>query len=176
MIEERAPELARHMLSVQGLACSIAAELGVHGDEYEALAHAALLHDIGKIAIPENILEKPAPLSDAEWEMIRRHTLIGERILAAAPALQRSARLVRWSHERMDGAGYPDGLRGGDIPLPAQIVFVADAFDAMTEARAYRQPRGVDEALAELRACSPAQFDPDVVAALTRVLTRAEAA
>ena len=176
MIEERAPDLARHMVAVQQLACSVAAELGVLGNEYEALTHAAVLHDIGKLAIPESILEKPGPLSDAEWELIRRHTLIGERILAAAPALERSAQFVRWSHERADGAGYPDGLRGSDIPLGAKIIFVTDAFDAMTEPRAYRQPLAYDEAVAELHACVPAQFDPDVVDALTRVLTRVEAA
>ena len=106
-------------------------ELGVDGGELEALRHAAALHDIGKMAIPESILEKPGPLTSDEWALIRQHTLIGERILATAPALERSARLVRWSHERVDGTGYPDGLAGDEIPLGSRIIFVADAFDAM---------------------------------------------
>ena len=101
------------------------------------LRHAAALHDIGKMAIPESILEKPGALSESEWALIRRHTLIGERILAAAPALERSARLVRWSHERWTATGYPDGLAGEEIPLGSRIILVADAFDAMLSERSY---------------------------------------
>jgi HD-GYP domain-containing protein (c-di-GMP phosphodiesterase class II) len=175
-VQERAPQLADRMHEVEELACAVAAELGLRGDDYEALRYAAALHDIGKLAIPEAILEKPGPLAEAEWALIRRHTLIGERILAAAPALERSARLVRWTHERPDGGGYPDGLRGDDIPLAARIIAAVDAFSAITSARPYRPARTPDEALAELRGCAPGQFDDAVVCALTLVLARDEVA
>jgi two-component system cell cycle response regulator len=172
MAEERAPALARHMRSVRELACALAAELGLEGDEREALRHAAALHDIGKMAIPEAILEKQGRLSDADWELVRRHPLIGERILAAAPALDRSARIVRWTHERIDGSGYPDGLAGAEIPLAARIILVADAFDAMTTRRPYAPTLTAERALAELTACAGTQFDASVVAALAAVRAR----
>lgn len=174
MVEERAPELARGMHAVQSLACALATELGLHGDEAEALRHAAGLHDIGKLAIPEAILDKPGPLSEAEWHLVRRHPLIGERILVAAPALERSGQLVRASHERVDGTGYPDALRDGDIPLAARILAVADAYTAMTSTRPYRAALSTDAALAELHAGAHSQFDADAVSALARVLARDE--
>ena len=135
------------------------------GDELDAMRHAAALHDIGKMAIPESVLEKPGPLSDAEWDLMRKHTLVGERILAAAPALERSAQLVRWSHERVDGAGYPDGLRGEQIPLGSRIIAVCVAFDAMTSPRPYREALPAATAFEELCRCAGRQFDPMVVAA-----------
>ena len=172
VVAERAPGLVSHVRAVCELACAVGEELGVTGAELEALRHASALHDIGKMAIPESILEKRGALSDAEWALIRRHTLIGERILTAAPALERSARLVRWSHERMDGTGYPDGLAAADIPLGSRIILVADAFDAMVSERSYGTRRSEAEALAELRHCAGAQFDPAVVAAFACVLAR----
>jgi diguanylate cyclase (GGDEF)-like protein/putative nucleotidyltransferase with HDIG domain len=172
VVAERAPGLASHVSAVCELACAAAEELGVTGAELDTLRHAAALHDIGKMATPESILEKPGPLSDAEWDLIRRHTLIGERILAAAPALERSARLVRWSHERVDGTGYPDGLAAQDIPLGSRIILVADAFDAMVSARSYGTRRSEADALAELRRCAGTQFDPAVVAAFECVIAR----
>ena len=105
--------------------------------ELRTLRQAAELHDVGKLAIPEEILSKPGPLSDDEWEFVRRHTLIGERILGAAPALGAAAKLVRSTHEHWDGTGYPDGLAGAEIPLGARIIAVCDAFDAMTSPRPY---------------------------------------
>jgi HD-GYP domain-containing protein (c-di-GMP phosphodiesterase class II) len=122
---------------------------------------------VGKVAVPDAILSKPGPLDEEEWAFIRRHTLIGERIVSAAPALGRVATLVRASHERWDGAGYPDGLAGDDIPLGARIVAVADAFDAMTSQRPYSQPRPPEVALEELHRCAGSQFDPAVVEAFT---------
>jgi len=113
--------------------------------------------------VPDAILTKPGPLDADEWEFVRRHTLIGERIIAAAPALTRVAGLVRSSHERWDGTGYPDHLAGAEIPLGARIVAVADAFDAMTSLRPYSSPRAPQEALRELRRCAGTQFDPAVV-------------
>jgi two-component system cell cycle response regulator len=115
--------------------------------------------------VPDAILSKPGPLDEEEWAFIRRHTLIGERIVAAAPALGRVAALVRSSHERWDGAGYPDGLAGEEIPLGARIVAVADAFDAMTNVRPYSLPRSPDAAMEELRRCAGTQFDARVVEA-----------
>jgi HD-GYP domain-containing protein (c-di-GMP phosphodiesterase class II) len=159
--------------TVSDLACATGVDLGMAGDDLDALRHAAALHDIGKMAVPESILEKAGPLSDAEWELMRRHTLVGERILAAAPALERSAQLVRWSHERVDGGGYPDGLSGEGIPLGSRVILVADAFDAMTSERSYGHVLSSDEALAELRRCAGTQFDPAVVAAFERVLVDA---
>jgi len=173
VLEERAPGLASHVRTVSDLACATAVELGMTGDDLDALKHAAALHDIGKMAIPESVLEKPGPLSDAEWDLMRRHTLVGERILAAAPALERSAQLVRWSHERVDGTGYPDGLRGAAIPLGSRVILVADAFDAMTSKRSYGRVLSTEQALAELRANAGTQFDREVVVAFERALVHA---
>jgi two-component system, cell cycle response regulator len=172
VVAERAPALASHVSAVREHALQVAADLGLMGGELEALRHAASLHDIGKMAIPESILEKRDPLSDSEWELIRRHTIIGERILAAAPALERSARLVRSSHERMDGQGYPDGLAAAEIPLGSRIILVADAFDAMRSERSYGSALSDAGALAELRRCAGTQFDATVVAAFERVIAQ----
>jgi two-component system cell cycle response regulator len=115
------------------------------------------------VAIPYAILGKPGPLTEEEWAFVRRHPIIGERIILAAPALSRVASLVRSSHERWDGAGYPDALAGDRIAVGARIVAVADAFAAMTAGRPYRPARTVEDALAELRREAGTQFDPDVV-------------
>jgi HD-GYP domain-containing protein (c-di-GMP phosphodiesterase class II) len=144
--------------------------LALTDEDLGPLEHAAALHDIGKAAIPDAILKKPGPLNEHEMEFIRRHTVIGERIVASAPALTEAAKLVRWSHERMDGAGYPDGLAGTDIPLGARIITVADSFDAMTSHRPYRPTISREEAVQELHRCSGTQFDPDVVRAFVAEL------
>jgi two-component system, cell cycle response regulator len=172
VVAERAPALASHVSAVRDHAWAVAVELGLAGGELEALRHAASLHDIGKMAIPESILEKRDPLSGSEWALIRRHTIIGERILAAAPALECSARLVRSSHERVDGRGYPDGLAAADIPLGSRIILVADAFDAMRSERSYGSALSEADALAELRRCAGSQFDAAVVSAFERVIAR----
>jgi HD-GYP domain-containing protein (c-di-GMP phosphodiesterase class II) len=148
--------------------------LGLGADEVERVRHATELRDIGKVAVPDAILAKPGPLRPEEWEFVRRHPVIGERIIDGAPALHRVGALVRSSHERWDGGGYPDRLAGGDIPLGARIVAVADAFAAMTSRRPYRPARSADEAIAELRACAGSQFDPEVVEAF--VVARAHRA
>ena len=164
-LAERHPDLGDHTSEVADLAEATARRMGLASEAVDDVRHAAELHDVGKVAVPDAILGKPGPLDDDEWAFIRRHTVIGERIVAAAPALRGVATLVRASHERWDGAGYPDGLVGVEIPLGARIVAVADAFDAMTAARPYSTPRTPDEALAELRRCAGKQFDPAVVAA-----------
>jgi diguanylate cyclase (GGDEF)-like protein len=172
LAEEHAPVLARHMRAVGELAHATGVELGLVGAELEALRYAAALHDIGKLAIPDDVLDKPGPLSEEEWELIRRHTIVGERILASAPALERSARLVRWSHERVDGEGYPDGLSGDDLPLAARIISAANAYDAMLTEQPYAPARTRRQALEELHRCAGTQFDATVVDALVRVIAR----
>jgi HD-GYP domain-containing protein (c-di-GMP phosphodiesterase class II) len=162
---ERHPELGGHSNEVRELVVALAADLGIPRDEVDTLRHAAELHDIGKVAIPDALLQKPGPLDDEEWAFIRRHTLIGQRIVAEAPALTKVGALIRSSHERWDGDGYPDGLAGEEIPLGARIVAVCDAYDAMTTDRPYRVSMPADEAMAELRRCAGTQFDPTVVAA-----------
>jgi two-component system cell cycle response regulator len=164
-LSERDPYLGDHTADVANLAEAVAERLGLATDEVEQVSQAAELHDIGKVAIPDAILHKPGPLDEREWAFIRGHTLIGERIIDAAPALGRVAALVRSSHERFDGGGYPDGLAGQDIPLGSRIVAICDAFDAMTTDRAYRAAMTPDAALLELRDCAGSQFDPVVVEA-----------
>jgi HD-GYP domain-containing protein (c-di-GMP phosphodiesterase class II) len=143
-------------------------------EKLSALTKKALGWDYGPFEIPEAILSKPGPLDPDEWEFIKRHTLIGERIVAAAPALARIAPIVRSSHERADGSGYPDGLGAEAIPLGARIVAVVDAFDAMIAGRPYRPAVPVEEAIAELRRCTGSQFDAAVVQAFVDVIERAE--
>jgi HD-GYP domain-containing protein (c-di-GMP phosphodiesterase class II) len=169
-LAERHPDLGPHGDEVADLAEAVARRLGVAPGELEAVRLAAELHDVGKVAIPETILRKPGPLDDEEWAFMRRHTLIGERILLAAPALTHVAAIVRASHERVDGGGYPDGLRGAEIPLPARVIAVCDAYDAMRSDRCYQPPMTREAALAELRRCSATQFDPAVVEAFVAVL------
>src|SRR4051794_19771103 len=161
-LAERDPGLGTHAETV-ALAAATAQSLGLPADEVENVRHASELHDVGKVAIPDAILGKPGPLTAEEWQFVRRHTIIGERIILAAPALARVASLVRSSHERWDGAGYPDALAGDQIPLGARIVAVADAFAAMIAGRPYRAPRTGEEALDELRRGAGTQFDPAVV-------------
>jgi diguanylate cyclase (GGDEF)-like protein len=156
--------------AVAELAVAVGRRLGLDGEDLAVLGDAARLHDIGTIAIPDAILHSREALSEADWAFMRTHTLLGERILAAAPALARPAALVRSSHERWDGTGYPDGLAGASIPLGARIILACDAYDAMTSERPYRAPVSAAEALRELRRCAGTQFDPAVVAALEDAL------
>ena len=129
-------------------------------------------HDVGKIAIPTSVLSKSGPLDDDEWALIRNHTVIGQRILNAAPALHEVARLVRSSHERYDGTGYPDGLSGEEIPLPSRIVFACDSFHAMISRRPYAPGMSQAQACQEMRRCAGTQFDPQVVEALLAELAQ----
>jgi two-component system, cell cycle response regulator len=162
-LSEHDPELGGHTDEVASLVIDVARRLGLDDDEVERVAIAAELHDIGKIAVPRSILHKAGPLDPDEWDFMRRHTLIGERITQSAPALTGVAALIRSSHERWDGKGYPDGLAENEIPLGAQLVFVCDAYAAMTSDRPYKPAMRPDEALEELRRNAGSQFAPHVV-------------
>jgi two-component system cell cycle response regulator len=166
-------ELRDHVDDVAELAEAVARELGLDEEALTDVRRAATLHDIGKIAIPDAILHAPRALTEDEWQYMRRHTIIGQRIINAAPGLGRVAAMVRSSHERYDGGGYPDALAGEDIPLGARIVAVCDAYDAMVTDRAYRAARPAHEALEELARCAGTQFDPRVVAAFAAVMAAA---
>ncbi len=169
-LHERQPTLGAHGQGVTDLAVAVALRAGIKGEQLDELARAAELHDIGKIAIPEAILNKPGPLSQEEWEFMHRHPMLGERILNVAPALKPVAKLVRSSHERWDGNGYPDRLKGHQIPNGSRIIFVCDAFNAMTEERPYHASQAPQEAITELRRCAGTQFDPRAVTLLCQVL------
>lgn len=169
---ERNAALGQHLDQVAALAREVAELLEMTPHEVHLVGQAAELHDVGKVAIPDGILNKPGPLADAEWAFIRRHPIVGERIISAAPALTEVAALVRSSHERFDGGGYPDGKSGAQIPRGAQVVAVCDSFDAMTNVRPYGRMRSRDGALAELQRCAGTQFDPDVVRAFQSAMAR----
>ncbi len=164
VMQAKQPGLPDHSSSVAGLAIRIGRGLGMTAEQLDELNRAAELHDVGKVGIPDAILDKPGPLNSEEWEYIRQHTVIGERILSATPALRPVATIVRASHERWDGAGYPDGLKGEAIPLGARIIAVCDAFEAITTDRCYRSGRSRAAARAELERDAGGQFDPKVVA------------
>ncbi len=174
-IRESQPAIETGRGKVAELARDVGRKLGLTPEQVDETMRAAKLQDVGMVAIPDAILAKPGPLNEEEWAYISKHTLIGERIVAAAPPLLPVARLVRSSHERWDGAGYPDGLAGESIPIGSRIVFVCDSFDAMISERPYRQACSPDEALAELRRCAGTQFDPEVVDALAAVVERPSA-
>jgi diguanylate cyclase (GGDEF)-like protein len=166
VLSERDAELRGHLTGVAQLARAVGAKLELPPHELHDLALAAELHDVGKLAIPDAILRKPGALTDEEWTFVHRHTLVGERILCAAPSLERIGRLVRSTHERLDGLGYPDRLSGDKIPLLSRIIAACDAFFAMTEERPYRRAMASEDAISELRRCAGTQFDPVVVEAL----------
>jgi diguanylate cyclase (GGDEF)-like protein len=170
LLSQRSPELRPHSANVAELCEAVGRKLDLPVDELVPLLDAAPLHDIGKAAIPDAILNKTSALDEQEVSFIRRHTIIGERILRAAPALATAATLVRSSHERMDGDGYPDGLHGEEIPLGARIIAVCDAYDAMVTERPYGVALSPRDAIAELRRSAGSQFDPIVVEALTAVV------
>lgn len=175
-VDEWDPELGAHGEAAARLAAVTARELGLDDEDVERIATAAELHDIGKIAIPRTLLQKPDELDASEWEFLRRHTLIGERIVSGAPALVGVAKMIRSSHERWDGRGYPDALRGDEIPLGSQIVFVCDAYSAMTSERPYAPALSEGDAIAELRRHAGSQFSPAVVDAFLRAVTQEQVA
>jgi diguanylate cyclase (GGDEF)-like protein len=166
VLSERNFELGEHGNAVAALAEPLARRLDLSEAEVKRTHDAAELHDIGKSGVPDSILNKAGSLDEEEWKFMHRHTLIGERIILAAPSLASSAELVRSSHERFDGKGYPDSLAGDEIPIGSRIIFACDAFDAMTSKRPYKSPISTTEALTQLRLCAGHQFDPAVVEAI----------
>jgi two-component system, cell cycle response regulator len=170
ILNQRAPELGEHVNAVKSVALALGKQLGLAPGELTALGRASELHDIGKIAIPDAILRKAGPLDEDEWSFMHQHTILGERIVSAAPSLASVGNLIRSSHERWDGRGYPDGLSGDGIPLAARIILACDAYDAMTTERPYSQARGPEAALSEMREAAGTQFDPEIVKALEHVV------
>ena len=165
-----------HSQTVLELARAVGCTLGLAAEELVVLEQVALLHDIGKIGIPDHVLRKTGPLDAAEWQLMRAHPEIGAQIVKSIPSLAHLAPLVEADHERWDGGGYPNGLADEAIPLAARIIFACDAYDAMTTDRPYRPAMPSAEAQDELRRCAGTQFDPRVVAALERVIGRRAAA
>jgi two-component system, cell cycle response regulator len=175
-LHEAKPGMEAHLGGVADLTRQVARRLGLSPEEIDEVVRAAKLYDVGKMAIPDAILDKPGSLEEDELEFLRQHTEIGERIVAAAPPLLPVAKLVRSSHERWDGGGYPDGLAGESIPRGARIVFACDRFETITRERPDSPACTPAEALAELRRSSGTEFDPEVVAAIEAVVEERVAA
>jgi HD-GYP domain-containing protein (c-di-GMP phosphodiesterase class II) len=156
----------RHSAQVGDLARRVGERIGMSEDELGMLKYAARLHDVGKLNVPDAILQKPGPLDEDEWAVMRRHPEWGAEMIAQVPGLEELATLVVAHHERWDGHGYPSGLAGERIPLASRVISACDAFEAMVTRRPYRAPLSVDEALAELVSAAGTQFDPQVVGAV----------
>ena len=173
-VEVRDPDLAEHSRAVSRMALLIGTRMALPAEQIEALAVGGLLHDIGKIGLPDSILNKPSALSAEEYEIVKQHPVLGAGILDTIPELSSVALVVRHHHERFDGRGYPKGLRGEHVPLPARIISVADAFDSMTRDRVYRAGRDKDSALEVIIHNSGTQFDPEVVEVLRQIIAESE--
>lgn len=164
VVEAKDAYTGQHLERCRVYGVAVMKALGIH-DAYPDAQYGFLLHDAGKVGVPERILGKPGPLTAAEWRVMRTHPLIGYQIVAGIPFLANAAEIVRSHHEMFDGSGYPAGLRGEEIPVPARVFSVVDAFDAITTDRPYRAARSIDYAVHELTRMAGTQFDPDVVKA-----------
>jgi diguanylate cyclase (GGDEF)-like protein len=170
-LAQRHPDLSEHSDDVAGDVELLARAIGLEQEAIDAIVKAGDLHDVGKLGIPDKIIGKPGPLSAGEWDFMRQHTVMGEQIIAAAgPSLEPIGPLVRSSHERWDGKGYPDGLKGEAIPLGARIIAICDSFRAMLDERPYKLRMSVEDALGELRRCAGSQFDPELVEIFCRLV------
>jgi HD-GYP domain-containing protein (c-di-GMP phosphodiesterase class II) len=172
--EARDHATGEHIFRCRALATALALETGVARGLADDIGWAAMLHDIGKLHIPDRILLKPGPLTSEEWEVMRRHPVWGEQILEGGMGFEVARRIARWHHEDVDGRGYPDGLKGDAIPLEARIVRVADAYDAMTHDRPYKPAAPPEWALDELRRFAGSQFDRELVQLFCTLLERDE--
>jgi diguanylate cyclase (GGDEF)-like protein len=175
VVQEQRPDLHHHSTAVSILSRTVSLALGMPVNEVDVVVLAAELHDIGKVAIPDLVIGKPGPLDEDEWRLMRTHTIVGERLLCSVPTLEPVGAIVRSTHERWDGLGYPDGLAGEQIPLAARVVAACDAFDAMLSDRPYCRSLPLEEAVRELRSNAGSQFDPAVVEALVEVVTSSDA-
>jgi hypothetical protein len=170
--EAKDTDTGAHIVRVQLITERLALATGADRSEATAMGWAAMLHDVGKLHIPDRILLKPGPLTADEWALMRQHPIFGEEILSVGEGFELARRIARWHHENLDGSGYPDGLTGDQIPLEARIVRVADAFDAMTHDRPYQPAREVAWALEELERCAGTQFDPELVRLFVAIVER----
>ncbi len=173
-LEARDHYTAEHSRGVVAHAGAVARGLGLDPTDVATVERVAVLHDVGKVAVPDAILHKRGSLTDSEWELMRQHPAVGERIVASTRTLAHLAAPIRAEHERWDGGGYPDGLRGEEIPIASRITLACDAYHAMTSARPYRDAMSEQEARDELRKNAGSQFDPDVVDALLAELASRE--
>jgi len=171
--EMRDATTGRHLKHLERLSVAVGKKLGLTGEEIKNLAFGAVVHDIGKLHIPDAVLLKPGKLDERDWKIMRTHPESGERILIQSDVPEPVRQIVRWHHERWDGQGYPDGLTGDAIPLAAQIVTVADVFDALISRRPYKEPWGFDQALAEIQRNRGTQFSPEAADAFLDVAPRA---
>jgi putative nucleotidyltransferase with HDIG domain len=169
LLDARDGSISLHSQAVMACAVQISRELGLDSSEVEAVRAAALLHDVGKIAVSDALLLKPGPLTEEEWVAMRQHPTLGQRLLDGLPLPIATLRAVRHHHERFDGAGYPDGLAGEEIPLSARIIAVADAYHAMTSDRPYRRRTSLAQARSEIARCAGAHFCPRVVDAFLTI-------
>jgi HD domain len=168
--EAKDTDTGDHIRRVQRTSERLALASGKSIDDAAAIGWAGMLHDVGKLHVPDRILLKPGPLSASEWAVMRQHPLWGEQILADGEGFALARRIARWHHENFDGTGYPDGIAGIHIPFEVRIVRVADAFDAMTHDRPYRKGRGIEAALEELDRCAGLHFDPELVRLLIQLV------
>ncbi|HET97675.1 MAG TPA: response regulator [Desulfurivibrio alkaliphilus] len=169
-LEEKDVYTAGHTVRVTQYASRIAEAMGLDDSEREALARACQVHDIGKLVIDISYICKPGPLSEEEWEMMRKHPVIGENILKPLSFMSRELAIVRHHHERLDGKGYPDGIGGNELDILTKIITAADSYDAMTSKRSYRSNLNPVDALAEMRRCAGSQFDPEVVKVFCEII------
>jgi len=168
-IEAKSPALLRHSFLVARIAMLISQEMGLQKNECDTVEFAALFHDLGYLKLPDSIFENPAKLTLSEFELIKKHPLIGESIIATLPSIESASQIIRHHHEYYNGSGYPDGLSGEDIPLLSRIIATSDAFASMVSERSFRKALSFDETLRQINCCSGLEYDPKIVAVINRI-------